>query len=119
LERNIKPIYKMILSVSSDSSPIIQIDSDETSISQLYDQLYTCEFNYQVETFRTLLARLESLGYVEYTNPDSKDFFRLTYKGLHRYAVQFQEFKSFILKSVIVPVVIAILASIITTKLIS
>ncbi len=49
----------------------------------------------------------------------SKDRFSLTHKGLHPYLFAWEDFKSFMFRSILTPIIVALITSIITNALLA
>ena len=96
--------------VSDSETPIsFTYNPNETLLVARGGKAYDyAEFKDQIEGIILYLAQG---GYVE---PINKTSFRLTHKGLHPYRVGWDQLRGFLFKSLLVPIVVAIITSIIT-----
>lgn len=96
-------------------------DNDFQLLTYVADAPYVCLFNdlrkyydytEYISDFGAILKELEHTGYVEID--DRGVLFSLTYKGLHPSEIAWEEMKSFLFRSVAVPIVISAVTSLIT-----
>lgn len=94
-----------------DETYYICLDSDSDT-ERKYD--YT---KYKGE-IHGIIKQLVMDGYLEYDSDDDGDvnelYFALTHKGLHPYQLQWDAFKSFLFRSVLVPVIVSLATTVLT-----
>lgn len=79
-------------------------------LSSNYDKIYNYS-KYQNEIVG-IIQQLADDGYLTYTR--NNHFFTLTHKALHRHQFKWEIFKSFLIKSVLVPIFVAFITTLIT-----
>jgi predicted transcriptional regulator len=96
----------------SHSPDVLLTYGDSTHVSPVgvSDMSYDCS-KYQNE-LRSILDKLSEDGYITYEG--SKRIFRLTQKGLHPHMIKWEELKSFLFRSFLVPIGVSIVTTLIT-----
>lgn len=100
------------LSGSSDAKLVHLYDESHYLICLLDNYDTFCDLSDFNQEMDAIMEGLEKGGYISY--PDHSQAFRLTAKGLHRAAYIWEQIKIFLLKSVIVPIVVAAITAYIT-----
>lgn len=76
------------------------------------DQYVTYNYVKYANEIRSIIDHLVLTGYLKYGSNES--FLYLTHKGLHPYGVKWDEIKSFLIKSVLVPIGVSFVTALLT-----
>lgn len=113
MEHSLRKVYRAIRNLSEGSSPEIAWDPSHCLIFRADKEELAYEFPFEADYCTACFERLLELGYIKTTI--NSYFYALTFKGLHPYQVAFEQLKQFILKSILTPIGVAIVTSILTT----
>lgn len=109
MEKSLRPIYNQIVKISNGQSAEISWNSYNNEMFRCDDEDVSYVFKQDPSVIVVSLKRLYDSGYIEYD--DNGALFRLTFRGLHPCEVKFEEVKSFIMKSILTPIVVSIITS--------
>lgn len=70
------------------------------------------EYDKYKEEIFGIIEQLVSDGYLKYTI--NQNYFCLTHKGLHKYQFEWDSFKSFLFRSIFVPVLVSFITTLLT-----
>lgn len=116
MEHSLKHIYKQIRKISNSSSPELAWDPDNNLIFQIDNEAFCFMPREDVDSVAIILNRLAEQEYIYFT--ESEYYFRLTFKGLHQYQVRWENSKSFLFRSIVVPIFVAFATALITSLVI-
>ena len=114
MERSLRKIYKHIQRLSGSAPETIAWDPDTGHIFRADNHALNHKFESPGEC-AAALELLQQRGYIEYIG--NNYFFCLTFKGLHPYEVRWEGIKAFLLKSILVPIFVSIVAATVTAWL--
>ena len=100
------------LSSHTEQTFVFYSDTNDICLYENTDKSYNCE-KYKDEIFG-IINQLVSDGYLKYSVDNSQYYFFLTHKGLQRHQFEWDSFKSFLAKSVIVPIAVSVITTLLT-----
>jgi hypothetical protein len=107
-------VLKGLRRISSNTEDILTFLGETTCICLFND--YKAEVTYDYDKYKgeihSIIDQLVSDGYLSYC--DSKYNFTITQKGLHPYEFQWDAFKSFLFRSILVPIAVSFATTLIT-----
>lgn len=108
-----KKVLKILIKLSDRSECLLSFCGPSDFCICQYSNL-DIEYNFSAfsKEFHGILQQLSRDGFLHF---DSDTVFHLTHKGLHRFWIRAEEFITFLYRSILVPIVVSVLASIITT----
>ena len=112
MTKQCKTVLNELIKLSNNTDTLMCFDLRKPHISlynncnKFYDY---SQYSHEIES---IIQQLVNDGYLELLNRGND--FKLTHKGLHRKAFQWIEVKHFLLKSVIVPIVVAAVTALVT-----
>lgn len=115
MTRPCRYVYKKILKLSNKKS--VWIITEASSKIKLFSSDNPEEPSIDCSKYAgellTILDQLEQEGVISFSQ-NYKNTFHLTHKGLHYGSVMVEEFKAFLFKSVLVPIFVAFVTTLIT-----
>lgn len=111
----IKPCRKVLSELrklSSSTDDILCFLGDTCCISLYSDYTKTYDYSNYSGEIRSIVKQLVNDGYMEYSV--NEYHFSLTQKGLHPYRFTWDSIKHFLFTSVLVPIVVAFVTSLLT-----
>lgn len=109
--RSCRIVLKGLRTLSNNSEVYLTLSDETADIFRLGDYSKGYSYTKYEGEIRGILNQLESDGYLSYY---SGNIFFLTQKGLHPYQFQWEACKSFLFKSILVPILVSLATTIIT-----
>lgn len=111
MTRSCKDVLKHLRAISENGSLLsfVMLENRVCSYCDSGKKYY--DYSKYSGEFHLILDELAKSGHLEFSGNDS---FSLTYKGLHPYIMSWEAFKSFLIRSFFVPVVVSVATSLIT-----
>lgn len=110
--RSCRKILKELRKLSNNSEDTLAFLGETTCICRADDQNQMFDYSkYQME-IHNHIQQLADDGYLEYDG--NQYFFTLTLRGLHPYQFIWEDIKSFLLRSILVPIGVSVITSIAT-----
>lgn len=110
--RNCKIVLKGLRKIANGQSTDLAFLGETTCICRLDDYSIKYDYAKYENEISSIVSQLGKDGYLEFTV--NEYHFVLTQKGLHPYAFQWESIKEFLLKSVAIPVIVALITTLIT-----
>lgn len=110
--RSCRIVLKELRTLSDNSEAAITLLGDTTEICRFDDYSKTYDYTKYKGEINSILKQLELDGYL--TTEPSYNLFFLTQKGLHPYQTQWDAFKGFLFRSILVPIFVSLATTIIT-----
>lgn len=113
MTRSCKDVLKHLRDISENTSAALLYVYGETRICSYIgtEKKYYDYSRYDGE-FDAIIAELIKGGYLELLNDHYS--IALTYKGLHPYKIAWEDLKSFLVRSIAVPIVVSAITTVIT-----
>ena len=99
------------LSQSTDTELCFIVCHPHICRSDCLDVYY--DYSDQAHQIHAVIDQLALDGYIRYSDL-GKDYFFLTYKGVHPYKVEWQRIKNFLFTSIFIPIVVSFATTVLT-----
>jgi hypothetical protein len=109
-------VLKRLIGISDGSTQLLSYFGEGASFCQLCDSNISCDCSRYKGELHSILQKLSEDGYLVFKD-SSERVFCLTEKGLHPYMVKWDELKSFLFRSVLVPIVVSFVTTVLTLML--
>lgn len=107
-----KNVLRGLRKISSNTEDLLSFWGNEPSISLVYDDSKNYDYTKYQGEIHSIIKQLVSDGYLEYAQNEYN--FTLTQRGLHPYHFQWEACKSFLLRSILVPILVAFATTLLT-----
>lgn len=98
--------------LTSNTEDLLSFLGDTYCICLSEDTNKTYDYTKYKGEINSIISQLVSDGYMEYAYNEFN--FTLTQRGLHPYRFQWESFKSFLFKSVLVPILVSLVTTLLT-----
>lgn len=113
MTRSCKDVLKHLRDISENKSTALSYVYGETRIcSYIGTEKKYYDYSMYDGEFDTIIAELIKNGYLKHLSDSSS--IALTYKGLHPYKIAWEDLKSFLVRSIAVPIVVSAITTVIT-----
>ncbi len=108
---NCKQILKNLrkLSSTTDTGLTFLGCTNQIALQNDYDTFY--DYSKYKGEIHALISQLAKDGYIDYKNDSD---FKLTALGMHPYQFQWETFKSFLIRSFLVPIIVSVITTLLT-----
>lgn len=110
--RSCRTVLKELRTLSNYSETALTFLGETTTICRCDDYSKTYDYTKYKGEINSIIKQLELDGYL--TKQPSYSLFSLTQKGLHPYQFQWDAFKGFLFKSILVPILVSLVTTIVT-----
>lgn len=110
-----KKVLNGLRKLSSGTEDVFGFLGNSFCICLISDLSKTYDYTKYKGEINSVIRQLVSDGYLTYTSDEYS--FALTQHGLHPYQFQWESFKSFLIRSIIVPIVVSLATTLLTLSI--
>lgn len=110
--KSCREVLKGLRKLSNNSDETLSYLGSTTCICLGYDLEATYDYAKYSNEIDSIIKELISTGYLEYSIDEYH--FSLTHKGLHPYRYRWEDIKTFLFTSVLIPAIVSFLTALIT-----
>lgn len=107
-------VLKELRHLSSNAEDEFALVDDANYICLDCDDSIRYDYTEYKNEIKGIIKQLVLDGYLNYDSNSNVNYFTLTHKGLHSYQFQWAIFKSFLIKSILVPAVVSFVTTLCT-----
>lgn len=115
MTRTCRNVLKHLRDLSENGSHVLIFSIGDNCVYTYDDNGKYYDYTEHASEFDAIIRELARTGHLV-INENEATFF-LTYKGLHPYAMTWQELKTFLIRSFIVPIVVSIITTVVTYQI--